>query len=220
MQPQMFFGPGQQPPFMTPGTRGQMPFPGAMSGVPGGRGAFPGGIPPQQGGRGAGGAQQINPALYGLPPNMPPGTFPPGAYGSPAYLQQLAQAAAAQQAAMAGRGAGGRAPGAGMPGMPPNVPLNTLRGAGMNQGMGRGALPIRQGQPVPPGRMANQMNQISAVSSTGGIDMTALNAASPSQQKQLLGEALYPKIHEQQPELAGKITGMLLEMDNSELLNL
>jgi polyadenylate-binding protein len=53
-----------------------------------------------------------------------------------------------------------------------------------------------------------------------GLDMTALSQAPSAQQKQMLGEALYPKIHEQQPELAGKITGMLLEMDNAELLNL
>jgi polyadenylate-binding protein len=34
-----------------------------------------------------------------------------------------------------------------------------------------------------------------------------------SEQKQMLGEALYPRIHETQPELAGKLTGMLIEMD-------
>jgi polyadenylate-binding protein len=37
-------------------------------------------------------------------------------------------------------------------------------------------------------------------------------------QKQMLGERLYPAVSRLQPELAGKITGMMLEMDNSEVL--
>merc|ERR1719310_423940 len=47
-------------------------------------------------------------------------------------------------------------------------------------------------------------------------EMTAssLAAAPPEQQKQLLGERLFPLISAVEPGLAGKITGMLLEMDN------
>ncbi|RMZ57463.1 hypothetical protein APUTEX25_004297, partial [Auxenochlorella protothecoides] len=40
----------------------------------------------------------------------------------------------------------------------------------------------------------------------------------PEEQKQLLGEGLFPLVARLQPDLAGKITGMLLEMDNSELV--
>lgn len=52
------------------------------------------------------------------------------------------------------------------------------------------------------------------------ITASSLAAAPPEQQKQLLGERLFPLIHNVEPQLAGKITGMLLEMDNGELLNL
>ncbi len=47
-----------------------------------------------------------------------------------------------------------------------------------------------------------------------------LAAAPPQEQKQMLGERLFPLIQSMYPELAGKITGMLLEIDNSELLHM
>lgn len=36
----------------------------------------------------------------------------------------------------------------------------------------------------------------------------------------MLGERLFPVIQNMQPDLAGKITGMLLEIDNTELLHM
>merc|ERR1719373_1476669 len=45
-------------------------------------------------------------------------------------------------------------------------------------------------------------------------------AAPPQEQKQMLGERLFPLIQRMYPDLAGKITGMLLEIDNAELLHM
>jgi polyadenylate-binding protein len=52
----------------------------------------------------------------------------------------------------------------------------------------------------------------------GGLTAAALASAPAGMQKQMLGEKLYPAVSRLQPELAGKITGMMLEMDNSEVL--
>lgn len=41
-----------------------------------------------------------------------------------------------------------------------------------------------------------------------------------SEQKRALGDALYPKIHKMQPGFAGKITLLILELDDSELIDL
>lgn len=52
------------------------------------------------------------------------------------------------------------------------------------------------------------------------LSASALAAAHPNDQKQMLGERLFPLIHEKYPSVAGKVTGMLLEMDNAEILHL
>lgn len=52
------------------------------------------------------------------------------------------------------------------------------------------------------------------------INANALAAATPQDQKQIIGERLFSFVGKLYPELAGKITGMLLEIDNSELLHM
>ncbi|KAJ7560655.1 hypothetical protein O6H91_04G139300 [Diphasiastrum complanatum] len=71
------------------------------------------------------------------------------------------------------------------------------------------------GIPVSPGDtgMAHQSVPISALAS-------ALASASPEQQRAMLGEQLYPLVDQLQHDHAGKVTGMLLEMDQTEVLHL
>jgi polyadenylate-binding protein len=52
------------------------------------------------------------------------------------------------------------------------------------------------------------------------LTASMLAQAPPSEQKQMLGERLFPLIQGLYPDLAGKITGMLLEIDNSELVHM
>jgi polyadenylate-binding protein len=242
IQAPMFFGPGQQQAgYMPPGGRGGVPFanqpgmmmPGAQGGRPGG---FPGGFPPQQAGPGARGlpnGQQIPPNMYGIPgqPGMP-GGLPQGVPGGYDRMQAAA-VAQAQAAAAAGRGSRGGL--SGMPGMPPNMGgiqagRGGMGGQGYAQGAGRGGMSMRgsqMGGPFPsagrglPPQLAQQgMGASPGQEPAGGLSGAAILSAPPAQQKQMLGEALYPKIAAQQPELAGKITGMLLEMENPELFQL
>ena len=218
LQPTVFYGPaGQQ--FLPPGAqRGGMPFPGqpgmVMPGMQGGRGQFPGGFPQQ--GRGMPQGQQL-PPNFGLPgqmPFMPNPALVTGMYNNPQALAQM-------QAQM-GRGAGGRGQMQGMQGLPPNMQaMGGMRGGAFPQG-GRGGMQNMGGGapqtgPRMPPQGRGQMPPRDEAPSGGLSNLASMPA---NQQKQMLGEAIYPKIQQIQPELAGKITGMLLEMDNSELLGL
>jgi len=74
----------------------------------------------------------------------------------------------------------------------------------------------------PQGPAMPQQMQPQAVHIQGQKPLTSseLAAAQPQEQKQMLGERLFPLIQIMYPDLAGKITGMLLEIDNSELLHM
>ncbi|XP_052028582.1 polyadenylate-binding protein 4-like isoform X3 [Apodemus sylvaticus] len=52
------------------------------------------------------------------------------------------------------------------------------------------------------------------------LTASMLAAVPPEEQKQMLGDRLFPLIQTMRSKLAGKITGMLLELDNSELLRM
>jgi polyadenylate-binding protein len=72
----------------------------------------------------------------------------------------------------------------------------------------------------------NRLDAAPATSSPSGVNiqdpLTAERLADMSgeEQKRSLGDRIYMQVHATQPDLASKITGMLLDLDNSELLHL
>jgi polyadenylate-binding protein len=103
------------------------------------------------------------------------------------------------------------------PNVRPNVQGNYKYTAGVRNVAGGQVVPVAP-QPVMQQPQAPQ----AAVFIQGQEPLTAsmLAAAPPNEQKQMLGERLFPLIQSMHPELAGKITGMLLEIDNSELVHM
>lgn len=79
----------------------------------------------------------------------------------------------------------------------------------------RNAPPANAPMQVPP-----TAQQAVVVKGQEPLTASMLAAAQPAEQKQMLGERLFPLIEHMYPALAGKITGMLLEIDNSELLHM
>ncbi|KAI5598167.1 hypothetical protein BDE02_02G114600 [Populus trichocarpa] len=88
----------------------------------------------------------------------------------------------------------------------PDVPMPGVAGGMLSVPYDMGVMPIRDaagGQPMP----------ITALA-------TALANATPEQQRTMLGEGLYPLVDQLEHDSAAKVTGMLLEMDQTEVLHL
>merc|ERR1712183_221083 len=78
---------------------------------------------------------------------------------------------------------------------------------------------VMPGQMVAPGG-APPPQQAVLVQGQEPLAVSMMASASPDEQKQMLGERLFPLIQMMFPDLAGKITDMLLEIDNAELVHM
>mmetsp|Transcript_23249 Transcript_23249/g.32847 ORF Transcript_23249/g.32847 Transcript_23249/m.32847 type:complete len:380 (+) Transcript_23249:708-1847(+) len=109
---------------------------------------------------------------------------------------------------------GGQQPQQRMPGQGPNQPRQQGGRVRRQQGM-----PQQQKMPMPDAESAVVPGEAEA-STEAPLTIKQLAAAPEEQKKQMIGERLFPLIKQREPTLAGKITGMLLEMDNGELIHL
>merc|ERR1719384_419623 len=105
----------------------------------------------------------------------------------------------------------------------PGMPMS--RGPPMCGGMPQPVMPYGGAYQQPPRGMP-QRGQVPQMNPGGGATkhktnaelITQLATLDNAQAKQLLGEKLFVEITKYEKDMAGKITGMLLEMDNTELI--
>lgn len=97
-------------------------------------------------------------------------------------------------------------------------------GAPMQPHMMRGSLPPMMpamfGRPMMPPMMRVPPALPRRPMGPRPLDVERMISMDTKQQKQEMGERLYPLVQRIEPKLAGKITGMLLEMDTTELMML
>merc|ERR1739847_95670 len=169
--------------------------------------------------------------FFGQPQSMPGAADarwaqqPRMAAGQPGLLQQPVRGGRGKPQQMRPTMAPMMAPRPGMHPMPPAAAAAAAAAAGMRPnfkytpGVRNVAAPMAA---APTPVMAQPPQPQPAVFIQGQEPLTAsmLAQAPPSEQKQMLGERLFPLIQTWHSELAGKITGMLLEIDNSELVHM
>ncbi|XWS21223.1 hypothetical protein CRYUN_Cryun30bG0036900 [Craigia yunnanensis] len=164
-------------------------------------------IPPQAG---FGYQQQLVPGMRPGGPPVPNFFVPmvqqgqrPGGRRGAGPVQQTPQPVPLMQQPMLPRGRVYRyPPGRNMP----EVPMSSVAGGMLSVPYEMGGMPLRDadiGQPMPIQALA-----------------TALANATPEQQRMMLGESLYPLVERLEHDAAAKVTGMLLEMDQTEVLHL
>ena len=104
--------------------------------------------------------------------------------------------------------------------LPPHL-LAQQQAAGGAAGGIRYADNVRnRAQPAVPSQTPSPSDAVVMPLPSEPLTVKALAAAPEDMRKQMIGERLFPLIKMQEPQLAGKITGMLLEMDNGELIHL
>lgn len=168
--------------------------------VPAGRGGFPA---PRAAVPGAAPMRAMNPAR-----NVPVQAAP-----SAQRMANIPQAQ--QQIRMASMPAGGAAAAMTQPRIPAS--FKYAAAARNTQGI---AGQQAAGSNLPQDASASGNQQAIQVSGQEPLTAHMLAQASQNEQKQMLGERLYPMIHGMHGDLSGKITGMLLEIDNAELLHM
>ena len=107
------------------------------------------------------------------------------------------------------------------PQMRPRMPPQGVVMNGQNRMMmspNNAGLPM-SGRVMRPNSMLPQQKNIPGSTGQPQLTSAALANMSPEDQKNALGERLYATILQIHPEKAAKITGMLLEMDTAEILN-
>lgn len=167
---------------------------------------------PQMVGLGARGPLPVNYQL--MPVNARVGAGVPAGIGGPGPRQGNRGPRNQQQRMNGGQPGMKLGPGQ-MPGLPGQM--------GQNGGAIRYSDNVRNRSAAPAGQQPGQQQLEPVVmmpAPTEPLTIKALAAAPEEMRKQMIGERLFPLIKIQQPQLAGKITGMLLEMDNGELIHL